>query len=116
MGFRSTFTIEHYAYDWPVWFKAKYQDTIHFHDSGLISARSEFKTYMTFAELERDIQKSIDWDSMGPVNVIMVWLHECGGVTRVQITEWIIRYSEPCAWSETNHIEHSYCYKCSDLE
>lgn len=115
MGFRSTFTIEDYRIKWPEWFVDKYKDSVWFNDdsTGVISSKHEAKTYGLFSDLHLDIQKAINWDNFS-LNIVLVYLHECGGITRCQISRSSIKWSEPTEWHETNGIQHNYCYGCSD--
>lgn len=114
MGFRSTFVTEDSLVAWPDWFVEKYASTINFHaeKKGSISSNAEWKTYGIWAELHKDIQKLIDWDNRE--NFVMVFLHECGGITRCQIEKDVIKWSEPTGWRASNWVEHDYCYGCSD--
>jgi len=116
MGFRSTFTTQHYAIDWPEWFVEKYEATIMFPpgNCGPISSKIECKTYSTWVDLDKDIHRAIDWDSF-PLDFVLVYLHECGGITRVQFDKAGVLYSEPDAWKETENITHDYCGACSDV-
>lgn len=115
MGFRSTLTIEHYAITWPDWFVEKYSNSVWFGEGnkGVIASKYEAKTYGMFSDLHNDIQKAINWDN-APESIVLVYLHECGGVTRCQIFKDKIKWSEPESWRETDGVEHNYCYGCSD--
>lgn len=121
MGFRSTFVTLDYPMEWPNWFKDKYAGRIHFSEDrghgGISSVRQE-KNYFGWADLAEDIQKAVDWSttpwSWGKA-FIFVFLHECGGLTRVHITKDLIRYSEPECWPETGEVTHHYCRGCADL-
>ena len=116
MGFRSTFTTQDYHIKWPQWFLDKYAKNIWFtKDSiGPLHSICEGKTYQKWNELHTDIQSAIDWDG-GLDKFILVYLHECGGITRCQIMKDNIIWSEPEGWRTTDGVEHSYCYGCSDL-
>ena len=46
--------------------------------------------------------------------MVLVLLHECGGITRIQISATDIKASEPIGWQEVDRVEHDYCYGCSD--
>lgn len=115
MGFRSTFTTEHYGIKWPDWFVEKWQKAIHFPDghSGAISSKHEAKTYGLWEDLPDDLQKAIPWDDFGLKEFVMVYLHECGGITRCQIERNAIKWSEPEEWRITEGVTHNYCYGCS---
>lgn len=114
MGFRSTFVSEDFSIAWPDWFIAKYAGGVHFPPSrnGAISSVCERKFYDdTFVE---DVRRAIDWGDFDGEFVI-VFLHECGGITRCQIERNRIVWSEPDTWRVTDQITHSYCYGCSDV-
>lgn len=119
MGFRSTFTTEHNWSAWPDWFVEKYSPLVWFSDDrkGPLSAKQESKTYGVFLNLEQDIQKAIDWRERGASDhFVLVWLHECGGITRVEIRESSITNIIPTDWALTDDIGHDYCYGCSDAK
>ena len=115
MGFRSTFTTEDYAIQWPQWFREKYAGAIWFTEDGIGPLHSvrEAKTYMRWETLHEDIQRAIDWSKLSQ-NFVLVYLHECGGITRCQIAKDAIKWSEPETWRTTEGVEHHYCYCCSD--
>lgn len=115
MGFYSVFTTEGYAIKWPKWFKEKYASSINFPagEAGPLTAVRESKTYTVWASLEADIHAAIDWEAFKS-KFIMVYLHECGGITRCQIEKDGIKWSEPIAWHATDWVEHDYCQGCSD--
>lgn len=117
MGFRSTLTTEDYNIMWPDWFVEKYKDFIHFREDnrGPLAAKFEAKVYDTFMDLCTDIQKAIDWDKFVE-HFILVYLHECGGVTRCQISKSGVKYTEPETWVNSDGVEHTYCYGCSDAK
>jgi len=115
MGFRSTFTTSDYSIKWPEWFREKYSNTVSFreNDIGALHSIFECKTYMTWDELHTDIQKAIDWNEFNS-NFVLIYLHECGGITRCQIDKYAITFTEPADWRKSDGVEHSYCYGCSD--
>ena len=115
MGFCSTFTTQDYAIQWPQWFRSKYAGAIWFPegDAGPLHSVREGKTCTRWEELHTDIQRAIDW-SDAPDNFVLVYLHECGGITRCQIEKDAIKWSEPEGWRATEGVKHSYCYGCSD--
>ena len=118
MGFRSTFTTTDWnAHVWPEWFVKKYGDYVAFNkgNRGCISAKQEVKLYSTmFLHFAEDVQRSIEW-SKCPSKFIIVFLHECGGITRCQIEKDIIRWSEPSSWTLSDGVGHDSCYGCSDI-
>lgn len=125
MGFRSTLTSQHNYLPLPEWFVEKYQDYLYINGkdregndshAGLpISSKYEFKTYFPTAEgMPEDIQKVIRENPEASPELVLVWLHECGGITRVQIDKDKILWSEPTEWKQTDGVTHDYCYGCSD--
>jgi hypothetical protein len=68
-----------------------------------------------FEEFPQDVQAAINWEEYC-LNFVIVFLHECGGITRCQIDKNNIYYSEPDSWRQEEEITHSYCYECSDVE
>jgi hypothetical protein len=115
MGFRSTFTTQDYAIQWPQWFRDKYAGAIWFTEDacGPLSSVYEAKTYNAWSDLHTDIQRAIDWGT-APKRFVLVYLHECGGITRCQIEKDAIKWSEPDEWRPTEGVEHDYCSGCSD--
>lgn len=119
MGFRSTFTTECYWYiEWPGWFVDKYKECVWFNtdNKGVIAAKKEAKTHMTWKHLPNDIQKAIDWvrlleKKLIPKTIVLVYLHECGGITRCLISQDQIKWEEPNGWSETDGVEHCDCWR-----
>lgn len=114
MGFRSVIITECSDENWPAWFRLKYEKILTFPtgDYGAISANQEGKAYGMFQSLPTDIQKAIDWEKTQ--EFILVYLHECGGITRCQIERKAIHWTEPETWKKTGGVRHSYCYGCSD--
>jgi hypothetical protein len=126
MGFRSTLVTQHNYLPLPEWFIEKYKDRFYMNGSdypdgtknGLpIASRFEIKTYFPHGEeLPADIQKVIRESADDTsIELVFVWLHECGGITRVQIDKDNIIYSEPTEWEVTQGVTHHYCYGCSDV-
>lgn len=125
MGFRSTFISEDMrAVEIPAWFIEKYP----LHSSWVNDANGkhffpiaqlwESKFYAPLAETEifLDIQRIIQEHQKingFPKDVVLVLLHECGGITRVKITEDTITGLEPEEWKKVTSVEHNYCYGCS---
>lgn len=119
MGFRSTFITEDIDGHFPEWFITKWQHVVHFGKAGNdgalpLSSKWEAKHYDGFQDLETDIQKAFPWDGRLK-RIILVWLHECGGITRVEISKNAIKYSEPYDWNIQDEPTHTYCYGCSDV-
>ena len=117
MDFRSTFTIQDYDILWPQWFREKWGVHCWFKESGngAFAPRYEAKTYKTWESLPVDIQRAIDWKSLAETRIVLVYLHECGGITRCQIEKHAIKWSEPEDWRVTEGVTHDYCYRCSDI-
>lgn len=119
MGFPSTLITDDYRYEWPQWFRVKYAETIHFNSDkkGPLKPFREAKSYGVWLTLSADIQRAINWDVFrDEYKFILVYLHECGGITRCQIEKNGIRWSEPVSWKETKDgVTHDYCYGCSDV-
>ena len=117
MGFRSTFTAFDGIVEWPTWFRDKYKDTIYFNDQCGISSIAEHKHCGQWETLSEDIQKCVDWDNRKNLkNFIVVFLHECGGITRIQIEKNRIVLTEPSGWDEVDRVTHNYCVGCSDAK
>ncbi len=119
MGFRSTFTTQDYHIAWPAWFIEKYQDSVYIPEGGAgpLHSKHECKIYYTWPDLLEDMQQAIDWDGkyVNLESLVLIFLHECGGLTRYQIFRDRIAGSEPYAWQEAGRPTHHYCYGCSDL-
>lgn len=115
MGFRSTFVTEDYSVEWPEWFKEKYDGWINF--NGCISSTTEGKTYGVFSSLAEDIQKALkEAKAELSLGFVLIFLHECGGITRYEIHPDRINISEPSGWDKVDDITHHYCYGCSDAD
>jgi hypothetical protein len=118
MGFRSTFVTDEFNIFWPAWFAEKYKDFVHFplDYRGCISSKREAKTYTTFSSLEEDIQKVLGEPCQDRhYSLLLVYLHECGGVTRCDISSNRILYTQPSDWEVIDGIQHLNCYGCSDV-
>lgn len=128
MGFRSVMITEDKYFDEPLpkWFIEKWSDWWHFADDkelGLRLPASSIVEHKMYANREGfskvlaeewhdDLQKLLPADTD---KLIVVWLHECGGITRAQIEKKRIIYSEPSAYSHfLEGPTHNYCYGCSD--
>jgi hypothetical protein len=115
MGFRSTFVTQDLGFGrkWPEWFVTRWGGLCEFGKNGQLSSVREEKTYGRLDELDTDIQKAIR--EMEVDEIVLVYLHECGGITRVQIDHDKILYSEPQTWKVVDGVTHDYCYGCSDV-
>jgi hypothetical protein len=119
MGFRSNFIAEVSGYSIPEWFKEKYPNWIFHGNTGLQNCFAqlfETKFYEKLTEDERflDVQKMLKEQDWGGDEIIIILLHECGGITRVSIKRDLITAQEPTDWSQVENVEHDYCYGCSD--
>lgn len=124
MGFRTTITTNAYGgVRLPRWFVKKWQDDFFFGPKSrytynnymLINSKFERKMFVGWDdEIITDIQKVCKEKSVKQFVVIL--LHECGGITRVEITPEYIKFSEPTDWKITDGITHCYCYGCSDTD
>lgn len=118
MGFRSNFITEYTGDEIPQWFLDKYPNYVYSEYQGKkefsIAQLFESKFYDSFEEDERftDIQKVLK--EIGLDDIVVILLHECGGITRVKITHDTITAREPIEWKEVGNVEHNYCYRCSD--
>ncbi len=123
MGFRSTLA----TFDWPAfripcWFREKYARDFYFGEDTNdfpISTRREVSLYKGGREtFEVDLQKALMettscFEQSAPC-FVLVWLHECGGITRVEIHRDRIVYTEPETWRRVDEVQHWHCYGCSD--
>ena len=116
MGFRTTLISQDYMVQIPEWFKEKHKQVTYNNNSFTIAILTETKFYDDVKETELfiDIQKLMIDQDFRP-SMVLVLLHECGGVTRVEIDRENIRASEPTEWKQVNRVTHSYCYDCSDV-
>jgi hypothetical protein len=129
MGFRSTMVSMDRYIDWPVWFREKYPHLLLNTDldtgTALLGITIERKTGF-YSELPRDVQQALhevgEFKTYPNTQFVYVWLHECGGITRVQVEAHNVFISYPESWvieSETTTNQdsiHCYCYGCSDAE
>jgi len=123
MGFRSTLTSEDYPIEWPEWFKKDYDMLIA--SGGMLRSEWEMKAY-AYDELPNAIQKALEEVQptlLDDEGYTIVWLHECGGVTKVQIMHDEILIATPTQWATQTYEhgletedDHGYgCDGCSDL-
>ncbi len=116
MGFRSTFITEDWGIlNWPEWFIEKYKHSITFNvdNNGAIASKHENKYYGHWSDLCGDIQKCINENKEVLENnlfpFILIWLHECGGIDKVQIYPDKIIYKHPINWELSLDISHYSC-------
>lgn len=118
MGFRSSFITTDLGPDLPPWFLEKWGNWWNFYTSRDgkrgFPISSPFERKMgQFADWHTDLQKVLrEADYQHPI--ILAWLHECGGITRVEIHKDRILFSEPDGWTSVDYCGHSYCDGCSD--
>jgi len=125
MGFRSTMITGQNGLDIPEWFVEKYEEDFNFYkrSSGEyqtpISSKCEMKTYFPlYKEFIDDLFILVKDQG---IDLSLVFLHECDGITKVDITSKGIVCGEPTGWKITgtgleNGVTHNYCYGCSKLE
>lgn len=121
MGFRSTVTSLDHCVKWPQWFVEKYTALLHFEKGAdnPLSSRFEAKTYGILENLHTDVQQCLNeqtgwrWEDRD-IPFVFVYLHECGGITRCEVTKKEIKWSEPLSWRRTDGVNHAYCNGCSD--
>lgn len=128
MGFRSVMISEDFDVELPQWFQEKHQSNInftlkedrsnlgHYYTSFPIRTYKERKFYSAFKDEEifKDLQKVILERKM--IQLVVVLLHECGGISRVEISQTEIQGSEPLTWKSVDGVNHDYCYGCSDIK
>lgn len=119
MGFRSNFITEDRRAPLPNWFIEKYPTySYRTSEDGVksfgIAQTWESKFYNDLKEDDRflDIQKVLK--EIDLEEIVLILLHECGGITRVHITHNSITGREPTEWKEVENVEHNYCYGCSE--
>lgn len=118
-GFHSTFVTDDAGLLWPEWFRSKYKGVVNFPSGsgrGPISSCRESAVSDRWEELHTDIQTVLTCASNQRHKItFLVYVHECGGITKCSISDNEIKWSEPSAWKRTNGVEHDYCYGCSDI-
>ncbi len=121
MGFSSTFTTDMgYSRALPEWFVEKWKDSVHFHNGNHfpLSSTSFATVYRYWFLLELDIQRALVGEEFSHPDevvdeVVLVYLHECGGLTRVRITKEHIEYHDPGSWRKADsNAAHDYGDSC----
>lgn len=76
----------------------------------------EAKFYSSFEDTQmfKDIQEILNNSEHSEYKINLILLHECGGITKVEIHKDKIIGMEPTAWKPVQGVEHYYCYGCSD--
>ena len=124
MGFRSMFMTADAGIDWPAEFVEKHQKWVNFPTRngkvvGAISSKHESKFYggtdediiQEIAVIVRDQHVYVD------STFEIVFLHECGGVSKFDIRADRIDSMKPIGWEDTEgSTGHDYCYGCSELQ
>ena len=79
------------------------------------------KSILTWADLPADLSRLLrETERSYPVvgTFCLVFLHECGGVSKLRIWadghQWSEPHAYPSRWSEVEDVSHSYCCGCSD--
>jgi hypothetical protein len=116
MGFRSTFITQDLGGPLPDWFVEKWKNSLHFNEGNRlpISSKREGK-YDQADELLTDLQKVLPWEDEERA-LVLVWLHECGGITRLEISKRQIQFSEPATWKRCDWPTHYNCFGCTDIK
>ena len=98
MGSLITFASEG-SFHPPEWFKEKWEQSISW-SLGLI-CKSPRKGWSDF---ELDVQRAMNeaWTEGSEPILIIVYLHDCGGVSRAHIRPDEIRYCQPISWKEVS--------------
>lgn len=117
MSFLSTFTTDPVRLNIPDWFRDKYQGRVHYGPTGNmpISAIGMFKSHYSdiVEDLHRVVREDEDLPNPEFFQFSLVWLHECGGITLVEISREAIELYEPVQWKavdEVSHHEGDSCY------
>ncbi len=97
----------------PDWFLEEWGKDIHCFEAGdgtkafPISGVCEMKRGCPWSSLLEDLQKVIRGTILKDITV--VFLHDCCGVTKVEIDWETIRFFED-SWKEVDYIPHEHCY------
>ena len=110
MGFRSKLIMEDMGQKWKDSFREEYGSKFHIPISGGIASDHEVKFY------GHDLIIAIR-DGMVDIpdtGIRCVLLHECGGITVVDLFVDKILWMVPTEWEATNDTGHHYCYGCCE--
>ncbi len=110
MGFRSVFITSDDNVHWPNWFVEKYSNSVYFNERGVGCISSKFESKATYSIVE-DIQAALGSQNFP---FYITFLHECGGITKVNFVDGNVIYCTPEDWHHDGGFMHSYCYGCSD--
>ena len=110
MGFRTTIISETKYIAWPDWFVKQYDGVLTVGGRGL-SSLVECKVDFLVDEVFTDTQKCLSAEQ----SLLVLMLHECGGVTRCTIEKEKITYIEPSEYVEVNEPTHPVyeCHGCT---
>ena len=110
MGFRTTIISETKYIAWPDWFVKQYDGVLTVSGRGL-SSLVECKADFLVDEVFTDIQECLSAEQ----SLLVLMLHECGGVTRCTIEKEKITYIEPSEYVEVNEPTHPVyeCHGCT---
>ena len=110
MGFRTTIISETKYIAWPDWFVKQYDGVLTVGGRGL-SSLVECKVDFLVDEVFTDIQECLSAEQ----SLLVLMLHECGGVTRCTIEKEKITYIEPSEYVEVNEPTHPVyeCHGCT---
>jgi len=125
MGFRSTFITEDSRLVIPQWFVNKWGEEVNIATNIFtyepyaalpFSSKHEGKVYLNWADLCEDIQEVIkqdpEWKDVDR-NIVLIFLFDCSGITKVIISKDKIVYKEPTDWKvvpESTHNDDDTCY------
>jgi hypothetical protein len=118
MGIRCTFVTSFAGPRLPTWFVEKWQGSVCLcpHEDGFtfpLSSKTRTKAHWggILEDIQRVLQDSYDgkWDPI----IKFVYLHECCGVTHIQISRDAMVYAEPASWKAVEdangHQHYDYC-------
>jgi len=114
MGFSSTFVTDMGSTSpLPEWFVEKWQDWVYFRNDNHfpLSSKTFATVHRNWFFIEEDLQKAVAWDENPHLaSILLVYMHECGGVTRVEIHKDHIEYHDPLSWRKVacGNCEHDY--------
>lgn len=82
-----------------------------------LASTVERKFYNSFENTQvfKDIQELLKKQEY-KYSITVILLHECEGITKVEIHEDKIVGMEPTAWKKVKQVEHDYCNGCSDYK
>ena len=100
MGAINYFVTNRSPHPLPEWFRDRWGQSLYL--GGNLCPKFGTKYW---SNLEEDIQRALreSWTNGLEPLVTLVYLHECGNVTRVDISVNSIHYSEPIEWREIPH-------------